>query len=173
MVAGVPRNNMYHKTIPQYHVRSSISKSSATDTSTKRRRNKEAMHENGVTSRSPPASCLPERRYIVLPQVFASSDSSVGSMISELSDPTEKQVGVARILESFNYLCLGGEVDPIGSKSNRHRKDRRRSSAPGAQQTRVVYPIASYPGRLNSRKLIEQRRQSLPHNHFRPVPSNI
>jgi hypothetical protein len=154
MVAGVPR-----------HARSTISRGSVADTS-KRRRSKGAMIDQCTHL---PASCLPERRYIVLPQVFASSDSSVCSGISELSDPTEKEVGVSLILESFSYLCLGGEVDLGESKSSCSQKDRRRSSAPGPQKTRVVYPIASYPARLNSRKLIEQRRQSLPHNFFRPI----
>jgi hypothetical protein len=161
MVAGVPR-----------HARSTISKGSVADTS-KRRRSKGVMCNPGTQL---PASCLPERRYIVLPQVFASSDSSVCSGISELSDPIEKQAGFSSILESFSYLCLGGEVDVGGSKSNhRHKEHRRRStgSAPGPQTTRVVYPIASYPAPLNSRKLIEKRRQSLPQNFFRPVPSHI
>lgn len=161
MVASVPRK--YDKFNHQYHLKSTVPRGPMIDN---KQRSSAADNRPCL-----PASCLPQRRYIVLPQKCA-SDASVISGISEYTRSAERGVmGVSQLLESFTYLCLGGEMS--GAVSTKRRKDRRRASIPGNQGTQVVYPIASYPARLNSRKLIEQRRQSLPHNFFRPVPSNI
>jgi hypothetical protein len=167
MVASVPRK--YEKVNHQYHLKGTVSKGLMVDD-----RQKWNSHSvTGTNATSLPPSCLPQRRYIVLPKKCA-SDASVISGISDFSKPTSGgALGVSQLLESFTYLCLGGEVSRVTSTSNTRRKDRRRASIPGNQSTRVVYPIASYPGRLNSKRLIEQRRQSLPHNFFRPVPSDI
>ncbi len=165
MVASVPRK--HEKLTHQYHLKSAMSKGSMVDNNHQQRQNT----GDADNPTSLPASCLPQRRYIVLPRKCG-SDESVISGISDFTKPAKGGVlGVSQILDSFTYLCLGGEMSRQVS-ANR-RKDRRRASVPGNQETRVVYPIASYPARLNSRKLIEQRRQSLPHNFFRPVPSNI
>ena len=165
MVASVPRK--YEKGTHQYHLKGTVSKGLMVD----ERHSRNSQSVTGPSSTSLPASCLPQRRYIVLPRKCA-SDASVISGISDFSKP-RGALGVSQLLESFTYLCLGGDVSRVTSTSDTRRKDRRRASIPGNQSTRVVYPIASYPGRLNSKKLIEQRRQSLPHNFFRPVPSNI
>jgi hypothetical protein len=110
---------------------------------------------------------LPERRYILRPQICC-SDSSVCSEMS--TRDIKHQPYVAGILDSFTSLCVGGvssEGTKTSEKRSRHKKKSRKSSA--ASKGRVVYPIASYPARLNSRKLVEQRRKSFRHQFFRPV----
>lgn len=166
MVAGLSRK--HDRAIHQYHMKNSGTSKGVAMDSRRRRSNGGIDDQRAIL----PPSCLPERRYIVLPHIFPhDDDNSVDSGISELSDPVDQQAGVIRILESFSYLCVGGETSSSSSKESYPRKDRRRLSSPGPRQAQVVYPIASYPGRLNSKKLIEQRRQSLQHHFFRPVQS--
>ena len=167
MVAGLSRHQ--EKSI-RYQSKSTVSKLSATESKVSQRRRTPDFQKGVAQPRSAsatnlPSSFLPERRYIVLPQALHTD----GSIISDLSDPFEPRLsGIAQILDSFSCLCLGGET------TNYHRrKVRNRSISPMTNKTRVVYQIASYGGRLNSKKLIEQRRQSLPDNFFRPVPSCI
>jgi hypothetical protein len=168
MVAGLPRPQ--EKSIRYQSKSNSSSKLSATE-SYGPQRTRTPIFESFTALQTPPvgatlpSSCLPERRYIVLPQ----TPHTDGSIVSDLSDPFEPRLrGVSQILDSFNCLCLGGATGNYG-----HREPPRRSISPMINKTKVVYPIASYGGRLNSKKLIEQRRQSLPHNFFRPVPSCI
>ena len=165
MVAGLSRK---HERTNQYHVKNGSHKGGAADDG-RLRRTKGAAND-GESRATCPVTFLPERRYIVLPHVFSYDDNSVSSGISELSGPAEPQAGVSRILESFSCLCLGSELP---RSSEVRRRDRRRLNSSLPQQSRVVYPIVSYPARLNSKKLVEQRRQSLQHHFFRPVQSNI
>jgi hypothetical protein len=165
MVAGVSR--MHEKLV---HRQSKSTLSKVTDAEMKsshRARAAIVEYSPAPPSRpsvaNPPSSCLPERRYIVLPQMSHTD----GSVISDLSDPSETRlIGVFQILDSFNCLCLGGQ----GNKHQR-RISKKRSISPMFSKSKVVYPIASYGDRLNSQKLVDQRRKSLPHNFFRPVPS--
>lgn len=167
MVAGLSRK--YDRADYQYQVRNGLSKGVMLGSKTGR-------HQGGLDNPRPihSVSCLPERRYIALPQLFSSEEDSVYSGVSELSDPVRQQTdSVSRILESFNCLCLGGETSRDLSSQRRRKVHRRRLSSPGIQPARIVYPIASYPGRLNSKRLVEQRRQSLQHHFFRPVQTKI
>jgi hypothetical protein len=112
----------------------------------------------------------PERRFILRPQI-SPSDSSVCSEVSNRVTPEPRQQpSVARILDTFTNLCLGGvsiETVKSAEKSRREKQKSRKSSS--SHRKRVVYPVASYPVHLNSKKLVEQRRKSLPQHFFRPV----
>jgi hypothetical protein len=167
MVAGLSR---LQEKSNRYQSKSTVSKLSVTANKGSQRLHTTVFQKGVARPRSPsvtnlPSSFLPERRYIVLTQAL----NTDGSIISDLSDPFEPRLsGVSRILDSFSCLCLGGET------TDYHRREvPTRSISPATKKTRVVYQIASYGGRLNSKKLIEERRQSLPHNFFRPVPSCI
>lgn len=177
MVAGTSR---LLETSNRYHSKSTVPKTlvsenkffqrgggEADETNNRFAYTADVAHPASPTCAHLPSSCLPERRYIVLPQ----SPGSDGSIISDLSDPFAEprlNAGVSHILDSFNCLCLGGDIVKC-----RRRKPKRRSISPMDNKTKVVYPIASYGGRLNSKRLIEQRRKSLPQSFFRPVPSCI
>lgn len=115
----------------------------------------------------PNAHCSPQRRFILRSQFghSASYDYSEYSTRESMNEPT-----VAAILESFTCLCLGSTDEIKGSRGRARREkysSRRKSSKDTSK--RVMYPIASYPVHLNSKRLVEQRRKSLPHHFFRPV----
>lgn len=168
MVAGLVRK---YKSTDQYHVKKNIAKvSSSSDSS----RNKLRMDSDDDEQSYFREHCLPERRYILRPQLQA-SDSSVSSGDSDVAEEVAQQAGVTRILESISYLCLGGGMSVEGVEKRERRRTHRKSSLSPHHTTRkkVVYPIASYPASLNSKSLVEQRRKSLPHHFFRPVPSKI
>eukprot|EP00934_Nitzschia_sp_Nitz4_P007185 Nitzschia sp. Nitz4//scaffold290_size23356//240//698//NITZ4_008483-RA/size23356-processed-gene-0.24-mRNA-1//-1//CDS//3329546078//7175//frame0 len=152
MVAGVSRQRKSHD---QYHVRESAQKGSYEGVG--KRKAADYSHF--------PCECVPERRYILRPQLEA-SDSTLASGVSEGLETSTPGSGVSGILESFSCLCLGGGVAPDMADTNRQSSKRK-------SLKRVVYPIASYTASLNSKFLVEQRRRSLPHQFFRPVASNI
>jgi hypothetical protein len=127
----------------------------------------------GVRNRSfddrrlpPNAHCSPERRYALQPQ-FCPSESSVYSEVS--TREAKNQPYVAGILDSFTCLCFGSTDEMMGSIRERTRSEKSKSRKSSTTRNRVVYPIASYPARLNSKTLVNQRRKSLPHQFFRPV----
>ena len=78
---------------------------------------------------------------------------------------------VAGILDSFTSLCLGGlKNDRSLSRGDKmKRRVEKKITKKVVHTKKVVYPIVTYPARLNSKKLVEQRRQSLQHHFFRPV----
>ena len=121
----------------------------------------------------PNAHCSPERSYVLRPQICYSG-SSVYSELPARDVPNQQCV--AGILDTFACLCLGS-TDVMGvSKGDRslrekHRSERRRKSR-STSGKKVIYPIASYAVRLNSKRLVDQRRKSLPHHFFRPVVSD-
>lgn len=159
MVAGITRKSHSNH---YYHVKKTLTKGPSKDAKLRPYGNDHFL----------PLQCLPERRYVLRPQ-WHTSDISLYSNEPEYQEPEPKLRGVDLILEGFSCLCFGGS-QPETKLTRKPEKRRSIGSKPVINTRRVVYPIASYAGRLNSKRLIEQRRRSLPHNFFRPVPnSNI
>ena len=107
--------------------------------------------------------CLPERRFITL-----RSDSSIcSSGDHHTSERRQCLSPVSGILDSFTCLCFGGGEPNLSSfndgLSSRHKNAREQEK--GA----IVYPIAKYNARLNSKKLVDQRLKRFQHQFFRPV----
>lgn len=135
------------------------------DVGTKQRRQRGTTRE----IQHPPIECLPQRRYILQPQLQA-----VGSYSTEVSDrDIPRQLKMEAILDSFNYFCLTAVSEDKNGQRNVSNGYGSTRSYPSQKRKRVVYPIASYTAHLNSKSLIEKRRRSLPHQFFRPVQSNI
>jgi hypothetical protein len=111
--------------------------------------------------------CFPERRYIVRRQL-GSSDSSVSSEVHPWK--THPRQCVSGILDSFTSLCLGDVF--VSSSESRRQGTMHTPSSTSSRSKKVVYPIARYPYRLNSKKLVDQRRKSFQHHFFRPVPED-
>jgi hypothetical protein len=130
----------------------------------------------------PNAHCSPERRYkyVVQPQLTASDSSEYSTQRSEPQKEQRHVPFVAGILDIFTSLCLGGISGTAGSSSTlreKRREKKRNTKKSSTCKKKVVYPIASYPVRLNSKRLVDQRRRSLQRqNHqqhfFRPVPED-
>jgi hypothetical protein len=87
-----------------------------------------------------------------------------------------RATSVAHILDTFTSFCLGSPptdgTTPFRESTTREirSEEKKNVTTTSAKKKRVVYPIASYPARLNSKNLVDQRRQSLQQNSFfRPV----
>lgn len=124
-----------------------------------------------------------QRRYVVRTQISPSSSSFCSS------DEPPDEVMVSSILDGITNLCLAG-LPPAYLKGKKSRglgedcigrglikptprnSSRRTSSSSSAQKKRVVYPIASYPARLNCQKLVAERRKIFQQNLFRPVSND-
>jgi hypothetical protein len=104
-----------------------------------------------------------KRRYVLRPQIDYSCNSSV---TSEGSSQHGEEV-VSGILDGITSLCLGPTSDSLGYRAANPRK-----SSSAKKKKRVVYPIASYPARLNCQKLVSQRREVFHQNLFRPVSTD-
>lgn len=119
------------------------------------------------------AHSLSERRYIVRSELRG-SDSSVSSEYGTASTSEGKgEQYVSGILESFTSLCLGSSSsDWVNDDIRRRREEkpaRETTQSSTKKKRKVIYPIASLPARLNSRKLVAQRRKSMERHFFRPV----
>ena len=115
--------------------------------------------------------CSPERRYVVRPEIcHHSSGSSVYTEYS--SREMRNQQCVAGILDTFACLCIGSGVVGNDIRRDKYKSGKVSGRKANGGRRRVVYPIASYPARLNSKKLVDQRRKSVPHQFFRPIPDD-
>lgn len=122
----------------------------------------------------------PVRRYVIQPQLTALD--CYGSLIHRREPQKEQHHApfVEGILENFTCLCLGGLSGTEGSSSTpreKRREKKRNTKKSSTSKKKVVYPIASYPARLNCKRLVDQRRQSLQRQNlqqhfFRPVPED-
>jgi hypothetical protein len=159
-----------------------------------------AMPDNNCASDKPTPFASPpsdrvlineaKRRYVLRPQIGYSANSINMMLTSNYTSEDsnncyspDEQV-VSGILDGITSLCLGPTSYPhsyhpgvssvrIGSYNN--GRNMPRPSSPSQQQRRkkkVVYPIASYPARLNCQKLISERRAVFQQNLFRPVSSD-
>jgi hypothetical protein len=119
-----------------------------------------------------------KRRYVLRPQLGYSLNS-MNSMMMPSSDDSfsssDEQV-VAGILDGITSLCLGPTSQPRGYNagvSSSRRVSGRLSPPPQHRRRKqVVYPIASYPARLNCKRLVSERRAIFQQNLFRPVSSD-
>ena len=123
-----------------------------------------------------------KRRYVLRPQIGYTSTSSGSMMFSPVLhdhlDPSqdEEQV-VSGILDGITSLCLGPTSQAAGFQtgtSTSTTKPYRLSPRTSTQRRKkkVVYPIVSYPARLNCKKLVSERRATFHQNLFRPVSSD-
>jgi hypothetical protein len=120
-----------------------------------------------------------ERRYILRPQIGYSSNSINVMMTTNNTNTIEdtyysadEQV-VSGILDGITSLCLGPASNPHRySARNGNSDSQRLTSPPQRRNKKVVYPIASYPARLNCKKLVSERRAVFQQNLFRPVSSD-
>jgi hypothetical protein len=127
--------------------------------------------------RLPPNShCFPDRRYVIRPQLIA-SDSSESIQRWKPQKEQGQEPFVAGIIDRITCLCLGGLSGTEGSSSTLQEKRREKKGNAKKSSTskkKIVYPIANYPARLNSKRFVDQRRRSVqrqnPQQHFfRPV----
>jgi hypothetical protein len=123
---------------------------------------------------------MAQRRYVVRPQI-SNSNSSYCS-----SDESQDELLVSGILDGITRLCLGGPAPSnlMGRQSRSvgggcpglikpsQRIASHRKSSSTAPKKSVVYPIASYPARLNCQKLVSERREVFQQNLFRPVSTD-
>ncbi|KAG7364883.1 hypothetical protein IV203_038086 [Nitzschia inconspicua] len=127
-----------------------------------------------------------KRRYVLRPQIAYTANSINMMQASHATAPEEshfyspdEQV-VSGILDGITSLCLGPTLHPYRYRPGVSTKGRnsssnspRRSSSPSQRRKKkVVYPIASYPARLNCQKLVSERRAVFQQNLFRPVSSD-
>ena len=79
-----------------------------------------------------------------------------------------KRTRVFSFLDRFTNLCVCGDA-----KQSMDDDDSSFVAAPttgaGLRKPRVVYQVQNYPYPLNSKHLVEIRRQSVKHQFFRPV----
>lgn len=127
-----------------------------------------------------------KRRYVLRPQIGYSVNSINMMLTSHHTaddgynhySPDEKVV--SGILDGITSLCLGPtsypqHVSPARACHSNSSSNTRRPSSPQQQRRRkkkVLYPIASYPARLNCQKLVSERRAIFQQNLFRPVSSD-
>jgi hypothetical protein len=132
-----------------------------------------------------------KRRYVLRPQIGYSANSinmmltsSYGAVDESYNHYSPDEQVVSGILDGITSLCLGPTLYPhhyrpefstggVGGSTG-GRVARQRPSSPQQQQRKkkVVYPIASYPARLNCQKLVSERRAVFQQNLFRPVSSD-
>ena len=120
-----------------------------------------------------------KRRYVLRPQIGYTSASSGSMMFSpilpdRLDPPRDEEQVVSGILDGITSLCLGPTPQASGFQTGSSSAKNYRL-APRTTQRRkkkVVYPIVSYPGRLNCKKLVSERRATFHQNLFRPVSSD-
>lgn len=79
-------------------------------------------------------------------------------------------------VDLFTYLCVCAPIPEVsGGTNKRPRRSPSRGLFPSKKvavtsRKSIVYPVARYPGRLNSPELVHQRRMSLQDQAmFRPV----
>lgn len=99
---------------------------------------------------------------------FPSSDTDIrgqrdmivgSSPLSMGEEPKRSKKRQLDFLEAFTNLCM---CDPS--------RQTRQGPASLPSKKRIIYPIAKYPGRLNSPKLVQQRRKSVAESQtFRPL----
>jgi hypothetical protein len=119
-----------------------------------------------------------KRRYILRPQIGYSANSINVMMTTNNASSTEdtyyspdEQV-VSGILDGITSLCLGPALNPQQYSARNGSSSNRRPTSPPQRRKNVVYPIASYPARLNCKKLVSERRAVFQQNLFRPVSSD-
>ena len=132
--------------------------------------------------RLPSVSCLPERQYIVSPELTPSNSfESETDRDQSVQRPQSKVISTGMsLIDHFSCLCLRMPTTDSPPVVERHqiRQDRKpKVFKKRSPKKKVIYPIATYPARLNSKHLVEQRRRSLEqrnhHKHFfRPVPED-
>jgi hypothetical protein len=119
-----------------------------------------------------------KRRYVLRSQIGYTSTASGATMFSlefqDHHDPSldDEQV-VSGILDGITSLCLGPTTHASGYQTGVSTPSY--NASPRSTQRRkkkVVYPIVSYPARLNCQKLVSQRRAVFHQNLFRPVSSD-
>jgi hypothetical protein len=128
----------------------------------------------------PNAHCSPTRRYVIRPQLTTSDSFESSIQRWEPQTQQHQEPFVAGILDRFTCLCLGDLSGTEGSSSTLREKRREKkgnTKKSSFSKKNVVYPIASYPARLNSKRLVDQRRRSLQRQNlqqhfFRPVPED-
>jgi hypothetical protein len=125
----------------------------------------------------PSAYRPPERRYVMRPQLPTSDSLESSIQRRKLQKEQRQEPFVEGILDRFTCLCLGDLSGTERSSSTLREKRREKkgnTKKSATSKKKVVYPIASYPARLNSKRLVDERRRSLQrqnlHQHFfRPV----
>jgi hypothetical protein len=146
-----------------------------------RTKRRTAIKTEGTTQNSNDRGVINEakRRYVLRPQIGYSANSINVMMTPSNMNTTEdtyyspdEQV-VSGILDGITSLCLGPALNPHQyAARNGSNNSRRPTSPPQRRKKKVVYPIASYPARLNCQKLVSERRAVFQQNLFRPVSSD-
>lgn len=120
-----------------------------------------------------------KRRYVLRPQIgYTGNNINVMTMTDLSSDDSKispDDLVVSGILDGITSLCLGPTFPSHGYRSGASHhpcRSQRLTASPRRPKKKVVYPIASYPARLNCKKLVSQRRAVFKQNLFRPVSSD-
>ena len=113
----------------------------------------------------PHPSHLSQRKFVLRPQLCYTDSGTVYSHASRQKSETQQSASLVTLLETFTSLCVG----PTAYERRPTRKIRKPTKHHVSRRKRVVYPIATYPHRLNSKTMIEQRRRSMQDHFFRPV----
>ena len=113
--------------------------------------------------------CFPQRKYLTLQSDTLCLGIHHAGGTRQGCSPSP----VSGILESFTCFCLG-DASAINRNNELRHDDSGELGHDGStgSQTAIVYPIAKYNARLNSKKLVDQRLKVFQHHFFKPVTAD-